>query len=150
MLSLTLLTLQEMIMSKWNNLYQESITQYAGHINLYSLLPTLVVCVLTCVQLFVTPWTRAHQAPLSMGFPRQEYWSGFPFPTSWDLPDPGIEPTSLSSPTLASGSFTTGATWEAHLLLWNCHLPSPGDSDLSQTDHSASGSDTAYHGLSHS
>ena len=43
---------------------------------------------------FVTPWTVAHQAPLSTGFPRQEYWSGLPFPPPGDLPDPGIEPTS--------------------------------------------------------
>ena len=43
------------------------------------------------VQLFVTPWTVAHQAPLSMGFSRQEYWSGLPFPPPGDLPHPGIE-----------------------------------------------------------
>jgi len=43
---------------------------------------------------FVTPWTVAHQAPLSMGFPRQEYWSGLPFPTPGDLLDPGIKPAS--------------------------------------------------------
>ena len=42
----------------------------------------------------MTPWTLAHQAPLFMGFPRQEYWSGFPFPSPKDLPDQGIEPTS--------------------------------------------------------
>ena len=41
---------------------------------------------------FVTPWTIAPQAPVSMGFPRQEYWSGLPFPSPWDFPDPGIEP----------------------------------------------------------
>ena len=45
----------------------------------------------------MTPWTVAHQAPLSMGFPRQEYWSGGPFPSPGDLPDPGIEPGSLAS-----------------------------------------------------
>ena len=44
------------------------------------------------VQLFVTPWTVAYQAPLSMGFSRQEYWSGLPFPSPGDLPNPGIEP----------------------------------------------------------
>ena len=49
------------------------------------------------VQLFVTPWTIANQAPLSMGFSRQEYWSGLPIPSPGDLPDPGIEPV---SPTL--------------------------------------------------
>ena len=68
---------------------------------------------LSCVQLFVTPWTVAHQAPLSMEFSRQEYWGGLPFPTSGDFPDPGIEPASLRSPSLAGGFFTTSATWEA-------------------------------------
>ena len=55
----------------------------------------------------------AHQAPLSMGFPRQEYWSGLPFPTSGDLPNPGIEPLSPTSPALPDRFFTTSATWEA-------------------------------------
>ena len=53
----------------------------------------------------VTPQTIAHQASLSRGFSRQEYWSGLPFPSPGDLPDPGIEPTSLASPTLAGGFF---------------------------------------------
>ena len=53
---------------------------------------------------FVTQQTEAHQAPLSMGFPRQEYWSGLPCPPVGALPDPGIEP---ASPALASGFFTT-------------------------------------------
>ena len=56
---------------------------------------------LNCVQLFVTPWTVAHQAPLYMGFPRQEYQSGLPFPPPGDLSKPGIKPTSLRSPALA-------------------------------------------------
>ena len=47
---------------------------------------------LSRVRLFVTPWTVAYQAPLSMGFSRQDYWSGLPFPSPGDLPDPGIEP----------------------------------------------------------
>ena len=51
---------------------------------------------LSRVRLFTTPWTAAHQAPLSMGFSRQEYWSGLPFPSPGDLPDPGIEPRSLA------------------------------------------------------
>ena len=51
-----------------------------------------------------TPWTVAHQAPLSMGFPRQEYWSGLPFSSPGDLPDPGIKP---ASPPLAGGFLTT-------------------------------------------
>ena len=49
---------------------------------------------LSGVQLFATPWIIAYQAPLSMGFSRQEYWSGLPFPSSGDFPDPGIEPGS--------------------------------------------------------
>ena len=49
---------------------------------------------LSRVQLFATPWTVTHQAPLSMGFCRQEYWSGLPFPSPGDLPNPGIEPRS--------------------------------------------------------
>ena len=56
-------------------------------------------------QLFLTPWTVAYQAPLSMGFSRQEYWSGLPLPTPRDLPDPGIEPASLASPTWAGRFF---------------------------------------------
>ena len=51
-----------------------------------------VVQLLSHVQLFVTPWTIAYQASLFMGFSRQEYWSGLPFPSSGDLPDSGIEP----------------------------------------------------------
>ena len=47
-----------------------------------------------CPALFVTPWTIAHTAPLSLGFPRQEYWSGLPFPSPGDLPNPGIKPES--------------------------------------------------------
>ena len=53
---------------------------------------------------FVTPWTLVCQVPLSMGFPRQEYWSVLPFPSPGDLPSPGIEPT---SPELTGGFFTT-------------------------------------------
>ena len=72
---------------------------------------------LGCVQLFVTPWTVAHQPPLSIGFSRQEYWSGLACPPPGDLPDSGIEPMSLMSPALAGGVFPTSATWEVHLKL---------------------------------
>ena len=58
---------------------------------------------LSRVRLFATPWTVAYQASLSMGFSRQEQWSGLLFPPPGDLPDPGIEPTTLTSPALASG-----------------------------------------------
>ena len=59
---------------------------------------------LSRVRLFATPWTVAHQAPLSMGFSRQEYWSGLPFPSPGDLPDPGIEPR---SPALQADALTS-------------------------------------------
>ena len=65
------------------------------------------------VRLLVTLWTVAQQASLSMGFSRQEYWSGLPCPPAGDLPDPGIEPASLMSPALAHGFFITSTTWEA-------------------------------------
>ena len=65
------------------------------------------------VQFFVTPWTAAHQAPLSMGFSKQEQRSGLPFPSPGDLPDPGFKPGSLASLALAGGFFTTNAAWEA-------------------------------------
>ena len=72
----------------------------------------------------MTPWTITHQAPLSMGFSRQEYWSGLPFPSPGDLPNMGIEPV---SPTLAGRFFTISATWEAcypfnHLLIWGVFI----------------------------
>ena len=59
------------------------------------------------IQLFVTLWTIAHQAPLSMGFSRQEYWSGLPCPPPGNLPNSGIKPESLMSPTLAGRFLTT-------------------------------------------
>ena len=77
---------------------------------------------LSRVRLFATPWTVAYQASPSMGFSRQEYWSGFSFPSSGDLPDPGIEPTSLASlvsSALAGGFFITvqpGKTLMYYLL----------------------------------
>ena len=71
------------------------------------------VCIFSCLVLsdsLATPWTVALQAPLSMEFSRQEYWSGFPFPPPGDLPDPGVEPASLVSPALAGRFLTTAAT----------------------------------------
>ena len=76
---------------------------------------TRAPCVHVCsvvLDSFVTPSTLAHQAPLPMGFSRQEYWSGLPFPSPGDLPDPGIEPASLASPALAGGFFTSWGTRE--------------------------------------
>ena len=62
---------------------------------------------LSRVLLFVTPWAAANLAPLSMGFSRQEYWSGLPFRSTGDLPDPGMKPASLISPASAGRFFTT-------------------------------------------
>ena len=78
------------------------------------------VCMLshfTHVQLFVTLWTVALQAPLSMGFSRQEYWSGLPCPPPGDLSHPGIKPTFLASLALAGMFFTTSITWEIQSLV---------------------------------
>ena len=75
------------------------------------------MCVLSHVQFFTTPWTVARQVPLSMEFSRQEYWSGLPFPSPGNLPDPGIEPKSLASPALAGGFFTTAPPGEPELLI---------------------------------
>ena len=68
------------------------------------------VKLLSHVRFFVTQWTVAYEFPPSMGFSQQEYWSGLPFPTPDDLPDPGIKP---GSPALQAGAFTVWATWEA-------------------------------------
>ena len=76
-------------------------------------MPRVCVCVCVCVHArslarpLGTSWTVSHQAPLSMGFSRQEYWSGVPFPSPGDLPDPGIELTSLASPAVAGRVFTS-------------------------------------------
>ena len=65
------------------------------------------------VRPFEILWIVDCQAPLSVAFSRQECWSGLPCPSPGDLPDPGVEPASLTSPALASGFFTTSITWEA-------------------------------------
>ena len=68
-----------------------------------SVVSVVVLVAMSCLTL-VTPWTEAHQAPLSMGFPRQEHRSGLPFSSLGDLPDPGIEPR---SPALQADSLST-------------------------------------------
>ena len=76
----------------------------------------MCVCMLSsfsCVWLFATIWTVACQAPLPMGFSRQEYWSGLPCPPPGNLPDPGIKPQSVISPALEGRFYTISATWEA-------------------------------------
>ena len=71
----------------------------------------LCVCVLSHFRFFVAPWTSP-QATLSMEFSRQEYWSRVSFPTSGDIPDPGVEPKSLGSLALGGRFFTTSTAWE--------------------------------------
>ena len=88
----------------------------------YHALSSSPVSIISCavfsrVWLFATPWAVAHQAPLSMEFSRQEYWSGLPFPTSRDLSNPGIESKSLASPALAGRFFTTEPPGKLHIIL---------------------------------
>ena len=90
----------------------------------YTVRACVCVCVCVCVHvqslsqvwLFVATRTVAHQAPLPMGFSKQEYWSGLPFPNPGDFPNLGMEPTSLASAALAGRFFTTNTTLEAHVL----------------------------------
>ena len=77
---------------------------------------------------FATPRTVTCQAPLSMGFPRQGYWDSLPFPLPGDLPNPENKPTSLASPALAGGFFTTeppGSPEENNIHLSVCFLKKP-------------------------
>ena len=78
-----------------------------GHMHVY-----VCECAVTSGWLFMTLWTVARQALPSVGFSREEYWNGLPCPLPWDLPSPGTEPASLTSPALAGKFFTTTATWE--------------------------------------
>ena len=95
-------------------------TSFWGNQNMYSTSSScsykytfmlLLLSPFSHVRLLATPWTVAHQAPRSMGFSRQEYWTGLPCLPPGDLPYPRFKPTSL---TLADGFFTTSTTWEAH------------------------------------
>ena len=76
----------------------------------------------SCLTLFATLWTVAHQIPLSMGFSRQEHWSGLPCPPPGDLPNPVIELLSLMPPALAGKLFTTSATWEINVVKYKKFL----------------------------
>ena len=100
---------------------------------------SLCVCLLSHVsrvQLFAILCTVALLSPLSMGFPRHEYWSGQPFPSPGDLPDSGIEPMSLMSPALAGGFFTTSATQETpKALLRSLNLKNEISQRLRQSEN---------------
>ena len=97
---------------KQRNLF-DVVTRQMGHVPPSGHRQWAGVLILSHVRLSVTPWTAARQAPLSVGFSRQEYQSGLPRPPPGDLPDPGIKPAPLASPALVGGFFTTSATWEA-------------------------------------
>ena len=87
----------------------------------YILKSLLCACMLNCfsyVQLFAALWTVTRQAPLPMGFSRQEYQSGLPCPSPGDFPDPEVEPMSLMSPALSSRFFTTSTTWKVQSLFY--------------------------------
>ena len=83
------------------------------HLKRYVTLCVWVLSHFSCVQLFATPWTIAHQAPLSLRFPRQKYWSRLPFPSPGDLLDWGIKPVSPVAPALQA------ETHGRHPLMWN-------------------------------
>ena len=96
----------------------------ATELNWYS--HTYLLSPFSRARLFATPWIVTHQAPLSMGFSRQAYWSGLPCPPPGDLPDPGIEPPCLLRLLLGSEFFTTSITWEApcvyiYIYTQGCH-----------------------------
>ena len=85
--------------------------------HMHACMPSCFLCGLnhfSLVRLCATPWTVTCQAPLSMGFSRQEYWSGSPCPSPGDLPNSRIKLMSLTCSTLGGRFFTTNAIWEAH------------------------------------
>ena len=95
----------------------------------------MCVYMLSHVRLFAVSWAVAHQAPLSLGFPRPEYQSGLPFPTPGDLSDPEIEPGSLVFPALAGGCFTTALPGNNYFLK---SFPEPEECLISQCHLEAS------------
>ena len=104
----------------------------------------MCVQLLIHVQLFVAPWAAAHKAPLSMEFPRQEYWSELPFPTPGDLLNSGIKHVSLASPALAGGFFTTSITWEVILYVVYAYvIPNVPVYPPTPSPHSSAGKESA-------
>ena len=104
----------------WNEAPQSPCDSPRGERN--KLLSCKCICMCAKSGLSAILWTVALQAPLSMGFSRQEYWSGLPCPPPGDLPDPGMEPVSLMSPALTGRFFTPSATWEALYNVYSCYL----------------------------
>ena len=87
-------------------------------------------CLLSRVRLFATPWTVACQAPLSVGFPRQEYWSGLPFPSPGDLPDPGIKPRLSCISCIGRQILYYCSTWVPNFGVPHCIQSLPGSPGL--------------------
>ena len=87
------------------------------------------MCVLSHDRLFVTPWAVTPQAPLSLGLPHQEYWSGLPFPSPGDLPNLGTEPVSPAAPALAGGSLPLSHPGSPQVSqgTFDCHSWGGGD-----------------------
>ena len=85
-----------------------------GNLQPKKLIPAVSTLLLSRIGLFATLWTAAHQAPLSMGFFRQEYWGGLPFPPPGDLSDPEIKPTSPVSPALQADSLPAEPVGTTH------------------------------------
>ena len=83
----------------------------------YNLFPKCMLSHFCHVWVFASPWSRAFQVPLSMGFSRQEYWSALPCPLPGDLPNPGIESTHLITSALEDRFSTTSTTWEAQVCI---------------------------------
>ena len=108
--------MEQQTVSKLGKEYIKAVYRHPAYLTTYC---RVKVKSLSRVQLFETPWTIAHQAPLSMGFSRQEYWSGLPFPSPGDLPNPGIEPR---SPPLQADALTSeppGKCWAGRSTNWN-------------------------------
>ena len=103
------------------------LVQWPVHSKIIHVSKKVKVKSLSCVRLFATPWTVAHKAPPSMGFSRQEYWSGLPFPFPGDLPNPGIEPrsSSLQADALTSEPPGRPTPWEALLVVKYLKYPHP-------------------------
>jgi len=115
---------------------------FVGILELFDILTLCASCVLSCfshIRLFATLSTVACLAPLSMGFSRQECWSGLPFPPSGNLPNPRIEPVPLMSPALRGRFFTTSATWKvlkySYAVNLNCILEKACKKNLQEEIH---------------
>ena len=115
------------MMTDGQNIWSAEFTIFTWAITTKPSLHVVVVAVvqsLSRVWLFATPWTVARQAPLSMGFSRQDYWSGSPFPSPGDLPDAEIEPV---SPALVGRLFTTEPPGKFYLVAISPYMANEGD-----------------------